>query len=210
MMVGVIEIVTVQVKRGAMMVVEDSIKAILAESIAVKQQVMQLAPCIACAAETFIEALRHGKKIFVCGNGGSAADAQHMAAELVGRFERERRGFPCIALTTDSSVVTAWTNDYSYETVFARQVSALGTTDDILLGISTSGKSKNIIYALEEATKKGMKALALLGRDGGLIKDMPEVFSIIVPSASTPRIQESHITIIHIWCKLIDDTLSDL
>jgi D-sedoheptulose 7-phosphate isomerase len=193
-----------------MMSVEDSIQAILAESIAVKQQVMQLAPRIAYAADTFIAALRHGKKIFVCGNGGSAADAQHMAGELVGRFERERRGFPCIALTTDSSVMTAWTNDYSYESVFARQVSALGTKDDILLGISTSGTSKNIIYALAEATKKGMKALALLGRDGGLIKDMPEVFSIIVPSASTPRIQESHITIIHIWCKLIDDTLSDL
>jgi D-sedoheptulose 7-phosphate isomerase len=193
-----------------MMSVEDSIQAILAESIAVKQQVMQLAPRIAYAADTFIAALRHGKKIFVCGNGGSAADAQHMAGELVGRFERERRGFPCIALTTDSSVMTAWTNDYNYESVFARQVSALGTKDDILLGISTSGTSKNIIYALAEATKKGMKALALLGRDGGLIKDMPEVFSIIVPSASTPRIQESHITIIHIWCKLIDDTLSDL
>jgi D-sedoheptulose 7-phosphate isomerase len=193
-----------------MMSVEDSIQAILAESIAVKQQVMQLAPRIAYAADTFIAALRHGKKIFVCGNGGSAADAQHMAGELVGRFERERRGFPCIALTTDSSVMTAWTNDYSYESVFARQVSALGTKDDILLGISTSGTSKNIIYARAEATKKGMKALALLGRDGGLIKDMPEVFSIIVPSASTPRIQESHITIIHIWCKLIDDTLSDL
>jgi D-sedoheptulose 7-phosphate isomerase len=192
-----------------MMLVEDSIKAILAESIAVKQHVMKLAPRIAYAAETLIEALRQGKKIFVCGNGGSAADAQHMAGELVGRFERERRGFPCIALTTDSSVVTAWTNDYSYESVFSRQVSALGEKDDILLGISTSGKSKNIIYALEEATKKGMKALALLGRDGGLIKDMPDVFGIIVPSDSTPRIQESHITIIHIWCKLIDDTLSD-
>ena len=193
-----------------MMSVEDNIQAILAESIAVKQQVMQLAPRIAYAADTFIAALRHGKTIFVCGNGGSAADAQHMAGELVGRFERERRGFPCIALTTDSSVMTAWTNDYSYESVFARQINTFGGKDDIVLGISTSGNSKNILYALAEATKKGMKAIALLGRDGGLIKDMPGVFSIIVPSASTPRIQESHITIIHIWCKLIDDTLSDL
>lgn len=192
------------------MSVEDSIQAILAESIAVKQQVMQLAPRIAYAADIFIAALRHGKTIFVCGNGGSAADAQHMAGELVGRFERERRGFPCIALTTDASVMTAWTNDYSYESVFARQISTFGRKDDILLGISTSGNSKNILFALAEATKKGMNAIALLGRDGGLIKDMPGVFSIIVPSASTPRIQESHITIIHIWCKLIDDTLSDL
>jgi phosphoheptose isomerase len=177
--------------------VEDSIKAILTESIAVKQQVMQLAPRIASAAETLVAALKQGKKILVCGNGGSAADAQHMAGEMVGRFEKERRGFPCIALTTDSSVITAWTNDYSYESVFARQVSTFGEKDDVLIGISTSGKSKNIVYALEEATKKGMK-------------DMPEVVSIIVPSESTQRIQESHITIIHIWCKLIDDALADV
>jgi phosphoheptose isomerase len=186
---------------------EQEIRELLSEAIAIKQRTLSMTPLIAQSAELLIGCLKQGGKILVCGNGGSAADAQHLAGELVGRFEVEREGVPCIALTTDSSVLTAWANDYSYETVFARQVNALGRKEDVLVAISTSGVSKNIICAVEAAKKKGLKTIALTGKDGGTLKKMDEVFSIVVPSHQTSRIQEVHITIIHIWCKLIEGAL---
>ncbi len=151
-----------------------------------------------------IEALKNQKKILLCGNGGSAADAQHIAAELVGRFQKERRPLPAVALTTDTSALTAIANDYDFSEVFARQVEALAQKGDILIAISTSGESENVIRAIEVAKKKGCKVVGLLGRDGGRIKDMCEC-SIVVASHQTARIQEMHIMIGHILCALIDE-----
>ena len=152
-----------------------------------------------------IEALKAQKKILLCGNGGSAADAQHIAAELVGRFQKERRSLPAIALTTDTSALTAIGNDYGYEQVFARQVEGLANKGDVLIGISTSGESENVLRAIEEAKKRGCKTIGLLGKDGGRIKDLCDA-SIVVPCNETPRIQEMHIMIGHILCSLIDES----
>ena len=186
---------------------EREIQEIITDSIETKQKTLKLKDIIWQSAQMLIAVLKSGHKILVCGNGGSAADAQHMAGELVGRFERERAALPCIALTTDSSIMTAWSNDYEYASVFARQVSAIGQAGDVLVGISTSGNSKNVICAIEEAKKRGMRSIVLTGKNGGLIKHMEDVFTIIIPSNRTPRIQEVHIMIIHIWCQLIEDTL---
>jgi len=150
------------------------------------------------------EALRAGKKIMLCGNGGSSADAQHIAAELVGRFQKERKGLKAIALTTDSSILTAISNDYSFEEVFSRQIEALGEEGDVLIAISTSGESENVLKACEMARIKGCKIIGLLGRDGGRIKDLCDV-ALVVPHTQTPRIQEMHILIGHLICKLIDE-----
>lgn len=184
---------------------KELIRAQFEESIEIKRRSLALADAVAESAEMLIAALRRGNKILVCGNGGSAADSQHLAAELVGRFEKERQGLPCVALTTDSSVLTAWSNDYSYDTIFARQVSALGSSGDVLIGISTSGNSPNISRAMEEAQRKGMQRVALTGCGGGRLKDLSDVCKVIVPANHTARIQEVHITIIHIWCRLIDE-----
>ena len=181
------------------------IGALFEESIETKQRSRVLVDSVAASARILIDALNAGHKVLVCGNGGSAADAQHFSGELIGRFEKERAGLPCVALTTDSSVLTAWANDYGYETVFSRQVAALGAPGDVLVGISTSGNSPNILEAMVEAGKKGMRRIALTGRGGGKLKSMPEVCSIVVPSDVTSRIQEVHITIIHIWSRLIED-----
>ncbi|BCD62724.1 D-sedoheptulose 7-phosphate isomerase [Nitratiruptor sp. YY08-26] len=151
------------------------------------------------------EALKNQKKIMLCGNGGSAADAQHIAAELVGRFKKERRGLPAIALTTDTSALTAIGNDYGYAQVFARQVEALGKRGDVLIAISTSGESENVLRAVEVARAQECKVIGLLGKDGGRIKDLCDV-SIVVPVHDTPRIQEMHILIGHILCALIDES----
>ena len=183
---------------------EQQIRSMIEESIATKQNTLSLVAQIAKAADILIECLMHEGKILVCGNGGSAADAQHMAGELIGRFETERQGLPCIALTTDSSVLTAWANDYGYEGVFARQINALGRKNDVLIAISTSGQSKNILAAIEEATRKGMKVVALVGKSGGVIGTIKDVVSLVVPSERTTRIQETHLMIIHIWCSLIE------
>ena len=134
----------------------------------------------------------------------SAADSQHFAGELVGRFIKERKGLPAIALTVDSSIITAWSNDYSFDTVFSRQVDALGIKDDILFAISTSGNSKNCIEAINSAKKKELKTISLLGQDGGKMKIISD-YNIIVPHDITFQIQESHIMIIHIICNLIDN-----
>jgi D-sedoheptulose 7-phosphate isomerase len=149
------------------------------------------------------ETLAAGKKVLLCGNGGSAADAQHIAAELVGRYEQPRRAFPAIALTTDTSALTALSNDYGYDDVFARQVDALGTAGDILIAISTSGKSPNVIKAAEHARKIGCKTIGLTGVSGEPLASSCDL-AIVVPALRTSRVQEAHITIGHLWCEMVD------
>jgi D-sedoheptulose 7-phosphate isomerase len=158
------------------------------------------------AAETIVHALRNGNKALLCGNGGSAADAQHFAAELVGRFERDRKALPAIALTTDNSIVTAVANDFGFETIFSRQVEALARPGDVLVGISTSGTSKNVIRAVEAARALGVKSIGLLGRDGGELATLVEI-PVVVPHSVTARIQEAHIFLIHYWCSVVEQNL---
>ncbi len=150
--------------------------------------------------------LKIGGKIMFCGNGGSAADSQHLAAELTGRFIHDRRPLAAIALSTDSSALTCIGNDYSFDEVFARQVAGLGCAGDLLIGISTSGNSRNVIRAVEEAQKLGMKTIGLLGRDGGQLRSLCD-HSIVVPSTVTARIQECHILIGHTLCGLIEQEM---
>jgi D-sedoheptulose 7-phosphate isomerase len=159
------------------------------------------------AAEAIVASLRQGGKVLVFGNGGSAADAQHMAAELVGRFARERRGYAAIALTTDGCVLTSVSNDYGYERLFARQVEALGQPGDVALGITTSGGSANVVLALETARALKLTAIALTGRDGGAAGRAADVH-INVPSDVTPRVQEVHMTLLHVICDLVETELS--
>lgn len=167
----------------------------------------QLSVQIVKAAELIIEAYGHNKKLMLCGNGGSAADAQHIAAELVGRFKRERRGLPAIALTTDTSIMTAVANDYWYDLLFARQIEALGDKGDVLAAISTSGNSVNVIRAVEAANFKGLRTIGFLGGDGGKLKDLVEL-PLVVPAQDSDRIQEVHILIGHIICDLIDSKIN--
>jgi len=155
-------------------------------------------------AETVFDAVKSGGKVMICGNGGSAADSQHMAAEFVGRYKLERRPLPAIALTTDTSALSCIANDYSFEDVFMRQTEALARAGDVLIGISTSGKSKNVEKAIFAAKKIGCTSIALLGQDGGSIAAAADI-SLIVPSKNTARIQEAHILIIHIICEIIDE-----
>ena len=166
----------------------------------------QLIPAIAAAGDLLAKALAGGKKLLVMGNGGSAADAQHLAAEIVGRFRLERRGLPAIALTTDTSILTAVGNDYGFDMIFRRQVEALAAEGDVVVGISTSGSSANVLAALLLAGEMGCRTVGLLGKDGGSIKDCVEI-AITVPGHDTPRIQEGHITIIHIICDLVEQRL---
>jgi D-sedoheptulose 7-phosphate isomerase len=149
------------------------------------------------------ERLKRGCRILVCGNGGSAADAQHFAAELSGRYVKERRALAGIALTVDTSALTAIANDYGYDRVFARQVQALGRPGDLLVGISTSGNSGNIIQAVAAARELGLRTLGLLGRDGGQLKDLVDD-PLVVPSAVTARVQEVHLMVYHFWCEALD------
>ncbi len=166
----------------------------------------ELAPVIATFAGMLAKALGDGKKLLVMGNGGSAADAQHFAAEIVGRFKMERRGLPAVALTTDTSILTAIGNDYGFDAIFRRQVEALADEGDVVVGLSTSGSSKNVYEALALANDRGCLTVGLLGRDGGTIKDLVDL-DLTVPSSDTPRIQEGHITIIHIVCDLVEKGL---
>jgi D-sedoheptulose 7-phosphate isomerase len=154
-------------------------------------------------AEDMAERLRRGCRILVCGNGGSAADAQHLAAELSGRYLKERRALAGIALTTDTSALTAIGNDYGFDQVFSRQVEALGRPGDLLIGISTSGNSPNVIRAVESAKELGMRTLGLLGRDGGRLKVLVDD-ALVVPSPVTARIQEVHQMVYHFWCEALD------
>lgn len=159
------------------------------------------------ASKLVVDTFKSGNKILLFGNGGSAADAQHIAAELTGRYKTERRGLPGIALTTDTSALTAIGNDYGYDRVFDRQVEALANKGDLLIGISTSGNSKNVINAFKIGQEKGCKILGLTGRDGGIMNEYCDV-NLIVPSDDTPRIQEMHILFGHTICQIIDNELS--
>lgn len=159
------------------------------------------------ASALAVEVLRRGNKVLLCGNGGSAADAQHIAAELTGRYKTERRGLPGIALTTDTSALTAIGNDYGYDRVFDRQVEALANEGDLMIGISTSGNSANVIAALKLAKELGCSTLGFSGRDGGAMNEVCDI-NLVVPSDNTPRIQEMHILFGHTICQIIDDELS--
>ena len=152
------------------------------------------------------DTLQRGHKVLICGNGGSAADAQHIAAELVGRYERQRRAWPAIALSTDTSALTAISNDYGYEEVFARQVEALAVAEDVLLALSTSGTSANVLKAVKKARELGCKTIALTGVGGERLASLCDL-AVMVPATRTARVQECHITIGHLWCELIDAEL---
>ena len=189
------------------MIMKKKIEGILEESISVKKDLMasQL-DVIEKAAAAVIRSLKAGGKVIIFGNGGSAADSQHMAAELVGKFLKERKGLPAVALTVNTSILTAIANDYSYDEVFSRQLDAIAGNNDVAVGISTSGNAKNVIRAVELANKKGMVTIALTGRDGGGLAKIAKI-SIIVPSRSTPRIQEAHVTVVHILCQMVEEAL---
>jgi D-sedoheptulose 7-phosphate isomerase len=177
------------------------------ESAHLKLQSMDaLAPPIAAAAERMVQCLRGDGKILACGNGGSAADSQHFAAELLNRFEMERPGLAAMALTTDSSTLTSIANDYDFEQVFSKQVRALGHKNDVLLAISTSGNSKNVLAAIVAAHENGMSVVALTGRNGGLMTEVlqPSDIHVCVPAQSTARIQEVHLLTLHCLCDAID------
>jgi len=186
---------------------QEIIRAELKESIEVKNLVLKsLVPQIERAARLMIDALKAGGKILFFGNGGSAADAQHLTAELIGRYRKDRRSLPAIALSTDTSILTSLSNDYGFEIVFAKQIEGLGRSGDIAFGISTSGNSRNVLEGLEKGKELGCRTIGLLGCDGGRIAEIVDL-SIIVPCKATPRIQESHITIGHILCSLIEQEL---
>lgn len=165
-----------------------------------------LSESIKDAGSEIADSLAKGGTLFWCGNGGSAADSQHLAAELVGRFKKDRNALRSIALTTDTSVLTCVANDYSYEDIFSRQLEALARDGDVLVAISTSGKSENILRGLGAAKTHGVKTIALLGKDGGQAKALADL-AIVIPSDSTARIQEAHILIGHIFCDLIEQEL---
>ncbi len=193
-----------------MMNIEDKIARNFRESIDTKQRVAAaLTPRIAAASHAMVDCLRNGGKILACGNGGSAGDSQHFAAELVGRFERERSELAAIALTTDSSILTAVANDYSFDEIFSKQVRALGKPGDILFAISTSGNSKNVVAAIDAAHKKNMRIVGMTGRGGGAIAAMLRANDLLlnVDAAVTTRIQETHLLILHCLCDAIDNLM---
>jgi D-sedoheptulose 7-phosphate isomerase len=173
------------------------------KSCEVQQLTQQLLSKLCALAGLTAQAIKTGHCVFFCGNGGSAADAQHLAAEFVGRFRLERRPLPSMALTTNSSLLTAIANDYGYEQVFSRQIQAFAKRDDILFGISTSGDSLNVLRALKEARGLGVYTVALTGKSGGKLKEYADLL-LNVPSKETPRIQESHILLGHIYCDLVE------
>jgi D-sedoheptulose 7-phosphate isomerase len=182
----------------------DDITRELRESATLKMHVAETQGAIIQAMiECIWESMQQGGKLLICGNGGSAADAQHLATECMVRLEAERTPLPAIALTTDTSLLTAAGNDYGFETIFARQVAGLGRPGDVLMAISTSGNSSNVVCAVEEAHRRGLRTLGLLGRDGGRLKDMVHI-ALVVPSSNTQRIQEVHITIGHILCGTLE------
>jgi len=192
------------------MTLKDLTKQYFQDSIQTKMQAMEtLTDPIVTAAEYIVNRLMQGSKILSCGNGGSAADAQHFSSGMLNRFERERPGLPAIALTTDTSTLTSIANDYSYDQIFAKQIRALGHPGDLLLAISTSGNSANIISAIEAAHEQDVGIIALTGNDGGRIHSMLNEtdIEIKVPSSSTARIQEVHLLTIHCLCALIDTQL---
>ena len=185
----------------------ERIKDILLESIQVKEEILrnQISQIVAIT-QLIIDCLKKNGKVIVFGNGGSASDSQHIAAELVGRFKKDRSALAGIALTTSTSIITSLANDYGYDVIFSRQIEALGQKNDVAIGISTSGKAKNVTMGLKQAKKMGIKTVALSGGDGGDIAKLADV-SLLVPSVVTARIQEAHITIAHIICEIIEQEL---
>jgi D-sedoheptulose 7-phosphate isomerase len=163
-------------------------------------------PAIVQAAEVMLQCLRSGGKLLFFGNGGSAADAQHLAAEFVGRFVKERRALPAMALTTDSSIVTAVGNDYGFERIFSRQIEALGNAGDAAIGISSSGNSPNVIAAMKQAARQNLKTIGLAGRDGGALAQCVDI-ALVVRCTNTARVQECHIAIGHLLCELVENAL---
>ncbi len=157
-------------------------------------------------SEVIVKSMKKGGKLLICGNGGSAADSQHIAAEIVGRFVKERKAFPAIALTTDSSILTCMGNDYGFDDIFSRQVEGIGKKGDVLIGISTSGNSKNVIKAVEKAKEMGIITVGLLGRDGGKLKDMCD-YEITFPYKETARVQEHHLMTYHLLCEFIEEKM---
>jgi D-sedoheptulose 7-phosphate isomerase len=185
----------------------DKIKDLFFQSIQVKEELLRTSiGRIVEITKLTIDCLKKGGKVILFGNGGSASDSQHIAAELVGRFQKERSAIPAIALTTNTSVLTSLANDYGYESVFARQIEALGQKNDLVIGISTSGKAKNVSSGIRQAKKMGIKTIALTGGDGGEIARIADI-SLVVPSSVTARVQEAHITIGHILCELVEQAL---
>lgn len=185
----------------------ERIKRQLYESSDIKKLIAEsLSDKIAEAAMLIVDCIKSGGKVIFFGNGGSAADAQHLAGELVGRFKLERRAFPALALNTNTSIITAVSNDYGYDAVFARQIEAFGKPGDVVVGISTSGNSRNVIEGIRKAKELDARVIGLIGGDGGKMKDMLDV-SINVPSSDTPRIQEGHIAIGHVICDIVESSL---
>ena len=182
-------------------------KIFLQTSNLIKESIT-LIPEIDKALQIVINCIKDGNKIIVFGNGGSAADAQHIAAELVGKFQKNRSSFPAIALTTDSSILTSIGNDFSFESIFSRQCEGLASKDDVVIGISTSGNSQNVVNGIITSKKNGCKTIGFLGSNGGKIKDIVDV-AVTVNSKSTPRIQEVHRTIFHIICDLAEQDLTN-
>ena len=180
----------------------------ISEHLEVINTLKGLVPKIELIAKRIIKSLERGGKLLICGNWGSAADAQHLSSELVGRYQKERKSLCAISLSTDPSIVTAISNDYGFNKVFSRQIEGLGTSEDILLVISTSGQSQNLINAIKSANKQEMETLGLLGNEGGVIKNMLNL-SIVINSKNTARIQECHGLIIHLICKIVDINMAN-
>lgn len=188
---------------------QDYITQSIAEGVRLKEELLnnrQMLADIENVGNLIIQTIRQGHKVLLCGNGGSAADAQHIAAELVGRFVTDRMGLPAIAMTTDTSILTAVSNDYGFDYIFERQTEALGVAGDVLIGLSTSGNSPNVERALLRARSLGLTTVGLLGRDGGKCKDLCD-YSFIIRHSEAARIQEMHITIGHILCGIVDNKL---
>ncbi|MFH1402717.1 MAG: D-sedoheptulose 7-phosphate isomerase [Candidatus Altiarchaeota archaeon] len=182
----------------------DTILKGIEESINAKKTIN--AGDVESAAELIISVYKSGGKVLLCGNGGSAADCQHIAGEFVGRFKKERRALPAVSLSTDTSILTALANDYGVDVLFSRQVEALGSEGDVLMAFSTSGTSPNIIAAVEKARERGMKVIGFTGSKGGKLKALSDV-CVMIDSSDTPRIQESHITAAHIICGLVEESI---
>lgn len=186
---------------------EEKIKSLIRESIEVKEKTLkEQSIVIAQIAQKIIQCYKQGKKVIFFGNGGSAADAQHLATELISRFQKERKSLPAIALTTDTSALTAIGNDYGFDKIFSRQVEAVVEKGDLVIGISTSGNSVNVIEGIKEAKKGGAYTLGFLGATGGKLKDIVDL-ALCVPSLNTARIQEVHITVGHIICQIVEEEL---
>ena len=187
----------------------NSIKNQISESIDLKKLILNdknILTLLSKVSTQCLNAIKSNKKIILAGNGGSAADAQHIAAEFVSKFNMDRKSIPALALTTDTSIITSISNDYDFSQIFARQIESLGNEGDIFIGISTSGNSENIIQALKEGKKRGIINVGLTGKNGGRMKDLCD-FCLCVPSLDTPRIQESHLMIEHIICGMIEEEL---